>query len=154
MVDGCLLRRSASKDGWLPAVIDLRSRSRFAIGKSHARIQVAVEVNHRDLSISGIDRSEKWEYNGVITAKSNDARVMLPIGRDGNEGLPSERIITQWAGRNAMQQCLMALLNLIDSESIVVGSDRDIAAINNLQARMEGIGFEWDVVTTVESEPP
>lgn len=72
MIDSGLFGGCASEDLRLPGV------------------EVAVEVNDGDLAVGAIDRPEKREDDGVVSAKRDDARVVLAVSRDGHEGLPGQ----------------------------------------------------------------
>ncbi len=58
-------------------------------------IEVAVEVDHRNLSVCAVDRPKKREDDGVISTEGDDARVVLAVRRDGHERLPGDRVVSK-----------------------------------------------------------
>ena len=70
MVDSGLVRRSAAEAGGLPGV------------------EVAVEVDDRNLAVRTVDGSQERKNDSVVATKRNDTRVVLAIGGRGTRGWP------------------------------------------------------------------
>ena len=51
-----------------------------------------------------------------------------------------------------MKELLVAVFNLLDGVLVVVRSDGNVTAVDDLQAREEGVDLEGDVVASVESQ--
>ena len=113
---------------------------------------MAVEVDDRDLAVSAVNRPEKRKNDGVVAAESDDARVVLAVSRERHERLASEGIIAEGREGRTVEERLVAVLDLLDGVLVVVRSDGNVTAVDDLQAREEGVDLEGDVVAAVESQ--
>ena len=77
-------------------------------------------MNDRNRAIDRVNRTKYRKDNGVVATKSNNSRMVLSIKRDGDELLPSERVVTQRRESLALKQCLVTLLYLLDSKFVVI----------------------------------
>ena len=134
MVDSGLIRRRTTEDRRLPGV------------------EVAVEVDHRDLPVRTVDRPKQRKDDGVVAAESDDARVVLAIRRERNKRLASEGVVAERREGRTVEELLMAVLDLLDSELVVVRRDGDITAVDDLEAGQEGVDLERHVVAAVEGQ--
>lgn len=75
----------------------------------------------------------------MIATECDDSWVVLAVDGNWDERLPSYRIVTQRRVSRALEQRLVAILNLLDSVVVVVGSNRNITAIYDFQTRLEWI---------------
>jgi len=87
----------------------------------------------------------------MITTKRDDPWVMLSVGGNRDKRAACQRVITNWGKRPPMEEFLVAGLDLLDSELIVVGCNGDITAVDELEAGQERVDFEGDVVTAIQS---
>jgi len=131
VVDGGLVGRGASKDGWFP------------------RVEVRVKVDDGDRTVGGVDGPENGKDDRMVTAKCDDSWVVFAVGGNGNERFARQRVISERGKRRPMQELLVAVLDLLDSKFVVVGRDGDVAAIDELEVRMERVDFERDVVASI-----
>lgn len=115
-------------------------------------VKVGVEVYDGDLTISGMDRPEKRQHDRVVATEGDNARVVFSVSRNRNKRLAGDRVVTERGERLTLEQLLVAILDLLDGILVVVRGDRNIAAVNDLEACAEGVDLEWDVVASVQSE--
>ena len=97
-------------------------------------VKMTIEMNHRDCTVSTIDRPQKGKNNSMVSAEGDDTRVMFAIGRDGNKRCARYRVISERRERRAMEKLLVTVFNLFDGEFVVVRGDGDIATVDDLEA--------------------
>ena len=131
--------------------------------------KVGVEVNDWNGAIDWVNRTKYRKDDGVVTTKSNNSRMVLSIKGDGDELLPSERVITQRRESLAMKQSLVTLLYLLDSKLVVIWPwiilchsrnakifvhlrDWDIATIYYPETRIEGVNLQRNVVSAIQRQ--
>ena len=134
MVDSGLVRRSAAEDGGLPGV------------------EVAVEVDDRNLAVRTVDGSQERKNDSVVATKRNDTRVVLAVGGKRDERLATECIITERREGRAMKEFLMAIFDLLDGEVVIVRGDGNIAAVDYFETREEGVHLKGYIVAAVQSQ--
>jgi len=93
---------------------------------------MAVKVNDADGAICLGDTSQKWERDGVVTAKGNDSRQSLALQR--------KPLLIGVGVRLPHKQIVVSLFNLLDSISIVV-SDQSIESDQPTAKKRESSGL-------------
>lgn len=125
VVDGCHLARSTAEDLWLP------------------RVKVTVEMDDGHRSIRAVHAAEQRQSDGVITAHGDNTREGLVFLRESR--------LVSVSGRVAHEDAVVAFFDLVDGPLRIVGSDRDIAAVDDRGPAVEWVGGEGYVVaSTVE----
>jgi hypothetical protein len=151
VVDGCLCRRSAAEDGGHPCV-EMTLDVLLNLGPSLPMSNNApVEVDDADGAIHGMNGPQDRKYNRVISSKRDDSRMVFSVESQRSQRIATNRIIPKSGKRSSMEKSLVAILYLFNSILIVVRSDRYITAIDDLQSRLEGVYFQWNIVATIES---
>ena len=87
----------------------------------------------------------------MITTKRDDPWMMLSVGRNRNERL-AHQVITNRGKCRSMEEFLVAVFNLLNSEFVVVGCNRNITAVDNLEAGHERVDFEGYIVAAIQSQ--
>ena len=134
MIDCCLLGRRTAKDLRLPGV------------------QVAVEMNDRDLTVGTVDGTQQREDDGMVPSESDDTWVMFAVSRDGNERLSGLRVVPESREGGAVKERLVAFLNLLDGKFVVVRRDGDVTAVDDSEAREERVNSKGHVVAAIQSQ--
>jgi hypothetical protein len=125
VVDRCDLARGTAKDLWLP------------------RVKVTVEVDDGHRPIRAVHTAEQRQSDGVITAHGDHTREGLVFLRESR--------LVGVSGRVAHEDAVVAFFDLVNGPFRVVGSDRNIAAVDDCSPAVEWIGCEGYVVaSTVE----
>jgi hypothetical protein len=75
-------------------------------------VQMAVEVNHRDRTVSAVDRPQKRQCNSMVSAEGDDARQGFSLDR----GSPFVSVCCGSAGENL----IVAFLDLRKCPCVVV----------------------------------
>jgi hypothetical protein len=88
---------------------------------------IPVEVNHADLAVCRINGSQNGQYNGVVTSKSDDSRVILAIKRDRDQRLACDGVVAQRGEGWALKERFMAMFYLLDGMLIVIRGDRNVS---------------------------
>ena len=115
MIDCCLLRWGTAEDLGLPGV------------------EVAVEVDHRDLAVGTVDRTEEGKDDGVVTSKGDNARMMFAVRRDRHQRLSGRRVVPESREGSAVKELLVTVLDLFDGKLVIVRRHRYITAVDDLQ---------------------
>ena len=77
-------------------MVDRRALARCAAEHLRLpRVEVRVKVNDRDRAVRAVDRAQEREYDRVVPAECNNARVVLPVGRKRREWQARERVVRQ-----------------------------------------------------------
>lgn len=125
VVDRCYLARSTAEDLRLP------------------RVKVTVEMDDSHRPIRAVHAAEQRQSDGVITAHGDNTREGLIF-------LRKSRFVGV-SGRVAHEDAVVAFFDLVDSPLRIVGSDRDIAAVDDRGPAVEWVGGErYVVASTVE----
>ena len=125
MVDRCNFARGTAEDLWLP------------------RVKVTVEVDDSHRSVCAVHAAEQRQSDGVITAHGDHTREGLIF-------LRKSRLVGV-SGRVAHEDAVVAFFDLVNSPLRIVGSNGDIAAVDDSSPAVEWVGGERHVVTsTVE----
>lgn len=85
----------------------------------------------------------------MITAKCDDPWVVFAISGNGNERFARQRIITERRERWPVEELLVAVLDLLDGNFVVVGRDGNVTAVDEPDARQKRVHFKGDVVASV-----
>ena len=131
--------------------------------------KMRVEMYDRDWSVNWMDWSQQWQNDGMVTTKGNNSRMVISVNRNWKKLLSRDRIIAQGGVCFTLKQALVTVLNLLDCEIIVVWTGRVrvmrsreweplvwenlryryIAAVDDPQARVKGINFKGDIVSSI-----
>ena len=114
MVDSSLVGWGATKDLRLPS------------------IQVRVEVDYRDRTVSTIDRTKQREHYSMVAAECDDTRMVFAIEGDSLQRLASSRVITKRRESLTMKKLLVAIFDLLNGILIVIRRNGDIATVDQL----------------------
>lgn len=115
-------------------------------------VEVTVEVDHRNLPISTVDRAEQREYDGVVSTEGDDARVMLAVRRDGHERLPGDRVVAECGESRAVEKLLVTVFDLLDGILIVVWRDGNVATVHQLKAGQERVDGKGNIVAAIQGQ--
>ena len=88
----------------------------------------------------------------MVAAECDDTRMVFAIEGDSLQRLASSRVITKRRKSLTMKKLLVAIFDLLNGILIVIRRNGDIATVDQLQARKEGIDLKWYVVSAVKSE--
>ena len=103
VVDCCLIRRRAAKNGWLPSVEMAGLPVSWMLCIIESKV-VPIKMNDANRAIGRVDRSKDGQYDGVVSAECDDPWVMLSIFRDWDEGLAGDRIVPQRRESRPLEQ--------------------------------------------------
>ena len=115
-------------------------------------VEVAVEMDNGNLTVGTVNGPQEGKDNCVVPAESDDTRVVLAIRRERNKRLASEGVVAERREGRTVEERLVAVLDLLDGVLVVVRSDGNVTAVDDLEAREEGVDLEGDVVAAVESQ--
>lgn len=130
--------------GRLLTVVDRRN---FARGTTEdlwlPRVEVTVEMDDSHRSVRAVHAAKQRQSDGVIAAHGDHTRESLIF-------LRKSRLISV-SGRVAHEDAVVAFLDLVDCPLRIVGSNRNIAAVDDRSPAVEWVGGERHVVaSTVE----
>ena len=135
MVDSGLIRRRTTED------------------RRFSGVEVAVEVDDRNLTVGTVDRAQEGENDSVVAAESDDARVVLAVSRQRNKRLAGESIVAERREGRAVEKLLVTVFDLLDCELVVVRSDGYVTTVHDLESSQERVDSERNVVAAVQSQP-
>ena len=88
----------------------------------------------------------------MIAAKRDDPWVMFAVSGNGNERFARQRVITERRECWPVEEFLVTVLDLSNGKLVVIRSDGDITAVDDLEASHKRVDFEGDVVASVQSQ--
>lgn len=109
------------------------------------RIQMRVEVDNSNRSVRRLHTSQDGENDGMVTTQRDNPGQRLPILR--------RPLLIRVRRGLAHKQLIMPALDLPDGKVVVIGSNGDIAAVEDFRPGVERVRVEGDVVSAAEADP-
>lgn len=85
----------------------------------------------------------------MVTAERYDTRMMVPIQRNRLKRQTSDGVISQGRKCLSVEKRLVPFLDLLDGVFVVVGGNRDVTAVYNLESRKERVHLEGNIIASI-----
>lgn len=127
--------------GHLLTVVDRRNFARSTTEDLRLpRVEVTVEMDDSHRSICAVHAAEQRQSDGVVTAHGDHAREGLIFLRESRLVSVSSRV--------AHEDAVVAFFDLVDGPLRIVGSNRNIAAVNDRSPAVEWVCGERHIVAS------